>query len=308
MITRDELAVDLETMLKDCKGGERDPSFNPIVLGIREAKGLEFNDIVIVNFFSSTDVGKGWANLMALKWQNQYEEGGSTNEEGGNKNALIQAAKERGLPEDLEVDLKMLYTAITRCRSRLVIAETRPTNQFKKIVQRFRDADKQVSGFVPSETEKTRMPDEWRATGMQFLRRAVDLGIDEDDGVDQSAAKFLNIAKDSFKSGGKECSDLYERTQTMVDNLYLKERIDAVAPDRWEERERMAADAVVQMVHVGLLNQATDIIERACQQSMDTKVVLPLYKRVQKCKAKFRPSTGGGGGGGSGGLGAAEDG
>ena len=66
-----------------------------------------------------------------------------------NKKALIQAAQERGLPEDLEVDLKMLYTAITRCRSRLVIAETRSTNPFKKFAQRFRDADKQVRCMVP---------------------------------------------------------------------------------------------------------------------------------------------------------------
>ena len=57
------------------------------------------------------------------------------------------SAKAQGanLPEDLEVDLKMLYTAITRCRSRLVITETQVTRAFAKFVQRFRDRDKQVS-------------------------------------------------------------------------------------------------------------------------------------------------------------------
>lgn len=72
---------------------------NVPVLSIRDSKGLEFDHVIIVDFFTGLQLKhqKGWKEMI-----------------NGN---------ETKFPE-IELQLKQLYTAITRCCKRLLIAET----------------------------------------------------------------------------------------------------------------------------------------------------------------------------------------
>ena len=85
---------------KDALGGY------PLVYGIREAKGLEFQSVVLVDFFSELPraLQKPWRDLLLgrtddVNFSTRYPE--------------------------VEGQLKLLYTAITRCMHRLFFAETK---------------------------------------------------------------------------------------------------------------------------------------------------------------------------------------
>jgi ATP-dependent exoDNAse (exonuclease V) beta subunit len=66
VLTRDEHAKQLEVLL-----GENDPELASTVnvLGICESKGLEFNDVILVDFFSTAPkhLQEAWNKLLNLK-------------------------------------------------------------------------------------------------------------------------------------------------------------------------------------------------------------------------------------------------
>jgi superfamily I DNA/RNA helicase len=77
-----------------------------IVLTIREAKGLEFPDIILVDFFSSIPSAdqRAWKQTLGGK-------------------GVMEAYT---FPQ-LETQMKVLYTAIMRCCNRLLFVETNPS-------------------------------------------------------------------------------------------------------------------------------------------------------------------------------------
>jgi hypothetical protein len=74
----------------------------PLVYGIRAAKGLEFKSVIIVDFFAELPITiqKPWRDL------------------------LLGRSGADSFPE-IEGQLKLLYTAVTRCIDKLFVAETR---------------------------------------------------------------------------------------------------------------------------------------------------------------------------------------
>ncbi len=91
------------------------------VLGIRDVKGLEFDDVIILNFFSaeieySDESGKRvWQSIpksSEKSWKHLMK--------------TEDAATARGGISDLQIQmqLKMLYTACSRCRCRLIFFES----------------------------------------------------------------------------------------------------------------------------------------------------------------------------------------
>ncbi len=81
----------------------------PFVIDVEQAKGLEFETVLIVDFFSELQNQNAWAGMI--------------------KNEFVgSAATGRGFsrpPHELARELKLLYTAITRCCTRLMFVETR---------------------------------------------------------------------------------------------------------------------------------------------------------------------------------------
>ena len=88
-------------------------------LTVLQAKGLEYMDVIVVNFFHSVfEQGRdrAWRRLLAA-------EEGSKLFDLDNKGSAM-----------LEWDLKLLYTAATRCQSRLYFVETKSSNKLAKLV------------------------------------------------------------------------------------------------------------------------------------------------------------------------------
>jgi hypothetical protein len=90
------------------------------VLGIRDVKGLEFDDVIILNFFSAEmesgdECGQSWRSIpksSEKSWKLLMK--------------TEDAATVRQGISDLQVQmqLKMLYTACSRCRCRLIFFES----------------------------------------------------------------------------------------------------------------------------------------------------------------------------------------
>jgi hypothetical protein len=76
-----------------------------IVYGVRQVKGLEFRDVAVVDFFCR---GNGMDKKHVKMW----------------KSLFATSSGLESYPSEVEVDLKVLYTAITRSCSRLVFIET----------------------------------------------------------------------------------------------------------------------------------------------------------------------------------------
>jgi hypothetical protein len=137
--------------------------FERQVFGIREVKGAEYDDILILNFFSakieaSDGSGELWRSLSKScerSWK-----------------VLLQTDDASCVPPgvaDLQVELqlKMLYTACSRCRCRLVFIETEETaaglNFFRKLrALEFISSDSKPSDIVfDGQKGKTKVQDDW---------------------------------------------------------------------------------------------------------------------------------------------------
>ena len=89
-----------------------------LVLGVRAAKGLEFTDIVLLDFFGAIPDSdyKAWKELLAV--------GGADSASQTQTLQLGGGLQQYAFPQ-LEPQLKLLYTAITRCINRLIFVESR---------------------------------------------------------------------------------------------------------------------------------------------------------------------------------------
>ena len=106
-----------------------------VVLGIREAKGLEFPEVAIVDFFSSLD------RSDQLQWKHML----SIDDQARTSDVSLR----HKFPE-LETQLKLLYTAITRAERSLYMIETKRSvagSAFFAFVQARGLAQAQVVGF-----------------------------------------------------------------------------------------------------------------------------------------------------------------
>jgi superfamily I DNA/RNA helicase len=123
----------------------------PLVYGIREAKGLEFHSVVLVDFFGSQPsvLQKPWRSVLLDRDVHSI------------KNAH---------PE-IEGQLKLLYTAVTRCISRLFFAETSSSISSQAFVrwllEKRGDRGSLATKQNVDDVEKMKFtPDEWRSLGI----------------------------------------------------------------------------------------------------------------------------------------------
>lgn len=125
-----------------------------MVLSIRDSKGLEFPDVIIVDFFRLLPVEqqKPWRLLLQGK--------------------VNEATQQPGFPE-VETQLKQLYTAITRCSKRLYMVETDLSDAGQAFV-RFLCGEKElaIKQDVMDVQETIKTMDEWASTGVQYASNA----------------------------------------------------------------------------------------------------------------------------------------
>lgn len=151
-----------------------------VVLSIRESKGLEFTDVIIVDFFKNLPAShqKPWRQLMQGKHDLTFN---------------IQ------FPE-IETQMKQLYTAITRCSNNLFFAET-GTSDAGQAFTRFLKERELAHKRDQLDMEKIVMtPDQYISRGIHHAMIAETTRDSDFDVV----LSFLKNAMYCFQRAGKE--------------------------------------------------------------------------------------------------------
>eukprot|EP01034_Spumella_vulgaris_P047248 gene47248-biopygen3922 len=121
------------------------------VLGIRAAKGLEFSDVVLLDFF------KHIALADQAVWKSLFT----------GENSVASTAHPH-----IELQLKLLYTAITRSCNRLLFVETGKT-QLSSVMFRWMVGAGLAEMFDVGSAETELMTsDEWHMQGIEFALSA----------------------------------------------------------------------------------------------------------------------------------------
>ena len=159
ILTHDENVKKCQEML----GGYK------LVYGIRAAKGLEFKSVIVLDFFSSlpNELQKPWREMLLGRAKSDFN---------------------MTFPE-VEGQLKLLYTAVTRCIERLFFAETKSTvsgdafvrwmttNSVKgsnPVVKRNKDGGQAIATLnnIKDIENMTMTQDEWLASGISNAEAA----------------------------------------------------------------------------------------------------------------------------------------
>lgn len=157
-----ELNEKLDSFLEKQEDGKI-ARFEIQVLGIREVKGSEYDDIVVLNFFSAKieDIdgsGEVWRSIPKAcekSWKTLV------------RSDVATAIPEGTMDLQIELQLKMLYTACSRCRCRLVFVETEETaansNFFRKLRElEFISQESSSTDIKYDELQgRTRVQDDW---------------------------------------------------------------------------------------------------------------------------------------------------
>jgi hypothetical protein len=215
---------------------------NHLVLGIRAAKGLEFPDVLMLDFFSALPSRdqKPWKRLLS------------------DDNAIVLTDSALQYPQ-LEGQLKLLYTGITRCCNRLVFAETKKSDAgvsfFRwltrgtvenKIAEDFaqvysKKATKMGVSGVEEESEdnmELMTNDEWRARGVDLAMLAEDAAeIETEAGAgaghltksSSSVTQYLRKALQCFDRVGDVA--LKSRVETQLQANRVAEKLQAMSVD-----------------------------------------------------------------------------
>ena len=239
----------------------------PLVYGIREAKGLEFQSVLLLDFFCRlpTVIQKPFRDLLLGR---RIDDLNST------------------CPE-MEGYLKLLYTGITRCIQRLVFAETKRSiagDAFVRWItttkdERGRRDSLAVHQGVDDLEVMSRTPDEWRASGLEHAivaENATDAG---------QTLSWLEKAIFAFEKAGDK--DLSRKARAHKVSALLRGEIDRQRVLKEEkldvvvQLEVEVAQAVTNLLATGLLFEAKYILEAMLpllaeytREKLQTEVIL----------------------------------
>lgn len=153
------LVCDEETKkrIKDISGSKA------LVLTVLEAKGMEFTDCLVYNFFASSAFGNDWRTIYS-----------AVEALGCQKSHKPHPRFDEHKHSALCLELKLLYVLLTRARQQLIIfdsnlAAREPMLDFwleRNLVELRPLDDETRSTFAKSST-----PEEWKAKGLQFFQR-----------------------------------------------------------------------------------------------------------------------------------------
>jgi hypothetical protein len=221
--------------------------FHHACFGIREAKGLEFQDVAIVDFFSSLqdDVQqKAWKRLLL------------------ETTPAKQAAGSARMPTTMELELKLLYTAITRSCHRLYFIETSETQGgeawsrclLKEQLAQNMQAD--VANILHTTKPTMMVADDWLVEGAEIASLA------EDDKM--NAPLLLQTAISCFQKAGDGSLETRARAQLKAIELEQVPQRDSMSDVEQSETLQNAANAVVAYLGAGMPHSAASICEEYC--------------------------------------------
>jgi hypothetical protein len=226
----------------ELNGLDRIKNHDTVVLSIRDAKGLAFPDVILVDFFKRLpeQQQKPWRLLLQGK--------------------LAKASEQAGFPE-VELQLKQLYTAITRCSQRLFFVETAASDAgqaFFRFICKEKDLAIQEEASGVQESIKT--SDEWAATGVEYARHA------EACETDEVCLYWLEKALHCFKQG--KVKDLEWKAQVHQESVCLRMDYSTRTPresaeDDSDFDEKGASEHVATLAKEGLLTEASKFVRAA---------------------------------------------
>jgi ATP-dependent exoDNAse (exonuclease V) beta subunit len=190
ILTPDENLRKLKEDLLQCVVGSDDKDMSQ-VLGIREAKGLDFAE-VIVDFFRCLD------ERQQASWKQ-----------------LLQASSCNGFCDEhpeVETHLKLLYTAVTRSQRRLNFVETVSSKTASAFFRRLQEEGKLVK--LSSDSSELKLatgmmsPDEWIHRGLEFAWKAWECRSQDRGGggtggeSQEDELRWLDNARECFSKAG----------------------------------------------------------------------------------------------------------
>ncbi|CAG8492712.1 7239_t:CDS:10 [Diversispora eburnea] len=225
-----EFGADQAIIVRNKKTQDRLKNYG-MVLTVFEAKGMEFNDVLLYNFFSDSDAGLKWR--VVLSALSDYSKGIQTFSH--EKHYILCS------------ELKNLYVAVTRARQRLWIFDENAEygesmkkywvdQKLVQVIRKMIRSGEEVGAF--SSLAKKSSPQEWDLQGEKFLaRRQYELKIARESFIKSD----VNNIKPNFISAAKafiDCSKPTEAALCYKDIDMFKEAGDVCA--RWEMYEPAA--------------------------------------------------------------------
>ncbi|KAL3919812.1 MAG: hypothetical protein SGILL_003567 [Bacillariaceae sp.] len=252
LLTHDEHVQDLKKLVGP----------DTLVFGIRYSKGLEFPHVVIVDFFSCSEMHqKSWRTLLTIR---------------AGQDVAMEDLKDSA-PE-LETQLKLLYTAITRCSKRLFFAETNPSiagSAFKK----WCTVTEKPLAVVQSVTNVDRLKktaDEWAASGINFGMEA-----DNSEELEQSKVWLTQAGFDFQKANSNE---LIERSTAHLKSvefqMYVRTKIRGLESRLAKGDEEQAANLILALLENSLVNQASMLMNNIVLNHVPEYTKTRLLKEV----------------------------
>jgi len=220
-------------------------------LGIREAKGLEFRDVVILDFFGSSAIDdKAWKTLLL----------------GDPRKDMQKTTLYDGMPISMELELKLLYTAITRSCDRLFFIETgssKTYNSWSRCLKR----DELAQEIKPDDFigQGVMTADDWLIEGIEIASQVSDSRGAEAMGMLERA--IVNFQKASDKKYEEKCVANLKALQLQSDAELFYE--DSGSADRSldEITRKKAAEAVSAYLDAEMVNEATRACRRLCSSN-----------------------------------------
>lgn len=226
---------------RDKLGGYR------LIYGIREAKGLEFKRVLILNYFSDVPakLQKPWRDMLFGRDTNDYQH----------------------KYQEIESHLKLLYTAITRCIETLYIAETKSTvagdaflrwltTTTIKSAQRSEPIGEKCNVDQISSVGST--PDEWRVMG---LDNAI---AGEAEAEPRKALEMIERALYCFENDKQDVYSFTAKARANLKSIKVRMHLEDLraAPDDASKKtsvqliEADVVDAMEKLVSENLLAEA----------------------------------------------------
>jgi hypothetical protein len=248
---REEIKKDRRDRLKDVSGAFEcanlieNEEYGSRAFSVQEFKGLERDAVVLVDFFGSArdEKMKGWRELLRA----------------ARGDGLVGINHKVGENRALERDLKVLYTALTRCRSKLVVLETDTVGAAKDASKFFLQAAEQgrsalaekaapkIGGEDSDEDGETVRPvsgDEWRSRGALNARVAAEAADGPMAPPTQAKARLAQ-AKTCFANA--QDADLKARcdvsTECLVELRSIRALLELASEKSGDERLRYTKDA-----------------------------------------------------------------
>jgi len=257
------------------------------VMTVQQSKGLEFDDVLLYNFFSDSPAKDAWrvvSNYTEEDIDNYYSDI-SVASSGVQKydwdTSFLNKTRHLDFSKDqhkiLETELKMLYTAITRARVNVFIAETnlemsRPMfNYFQR-----RAVVDVVNKDKPDDVSSVRVfgvmdnVDDWRSRGEYYLRNS--------EGERQKGC--LRLAAKCFdKSGDVKRRDFalaFLAFTEIEEQDFSKRR----AKHEWREGLYNITSQLLEARDIGFLNKAALCLLRTGEHDIDAARMFELYARI----------------------------